>query len=75
MLCWFSHVQLFVVDMSLSSAMVGRFFTTRDVWEAIVLEEAGFSGGSVVKNLPAMQETQRLGSDPWARKILPRRAP
>ena len=28
-----------------------------------------FPGGSVVKNLPAMQEMRRWGFDPWVRKI------
>ena len=30
---------------------------------------AGFPGGSVVKNLPAMQETWRHRFNPWVRKI------
>ena len=29
----------------------------------------GFPGGSVVKNTPLMQETQRWGFNPWVRKI------
>ena len=29
----------------------------------------GFPGGSVVKNLPAMQRWRRCGFDPWVRKI------
>ena len=29
----------------------------------------GFPSGSAVENLPAMQETQRSGFDPWVRKI------
>ena len=34
----------------------------------------GFPGGSVVKNLLAMQEVQRRGFHPWVRKIPWRRA-
>ena len=34
----------------------------------------GFPGGSVVKNSPAMQETQEMLFNPWAGKILWRRA-
>ena len=30
----------------------------------------GFLDGSRVKNLPAMQETQQMGFDPWIREIL-----
>ena len=33
-----------------------------------------FPSGSVVKNPPAVQETQRSGFDPWVRKIPWRRA-
>ena len=33
------------------------------------LNELWFPGGSVVKSLPEMQETQRLGFDPWVGKI------
>ena len=29
-----------------------------------------FPGGSVIKNLPAMEETQKNGFDLWIRKIL-----
>ena len=29
----------------------------------------GFPGDSAVKNLPAMQEPQKIGFDPWVRKI------
>ena len=32
-------------------------------------ETLGFPGGSVVKNLPAMQEPWRCKFDPWIRKI------
>ena len=31
--------------------------------------QKGFPGGGVVKNLPAIQEKQRLRFDPWVRKI------
>ena len=34
----------------------------------------GFTGRSVVKNPPAMQETQEMGFDPWVWKIPWRRA-
>ena len=33
----------------------------------------GFPSGSAVKNLPAMQEMQETGFDPWIGKILWRR--
>ena len=35
--------------------------------------QAGFPGGSAVKNLPVMQETQEMQFDPWVGKILWRR--
>ena len=33
------------------------------------VESLGFSGGSVIKNLPARQETQEMVIYPWVRKI------
>ena len=33
------------------------------------VQRIGFPGGTVVKNYPAMQETQRCGFYPWVRKI------
>ena len=32
-------------------------------------ETLGFPGGSVVKNLPTMEEPRRCKFDPWIRKI------
>jgi len=32
-------------------------------------ETLGFPGGSVVKNLPAMEEPRQCKFDPWIRKI------
>ena len=42
------------------------------VWPQL-MHSVGFPGGSVVKNLPAMQETQETGLDPWVGKIPGRR--
>ena len=58
-----------------SPESAGGFFNTSATWERFILSDIrqrktniSFPGGSVVKNLPSMQETWRHWFDPWVRK-------